>query len=207
MSELGSVAGDVATISGMRTPLAPRRWSIEEYHRMAAAGILGEDDRVELLDGEIVEMSPIGSVHAAAVRSLARHIQRAAGEHCLVSVQDPIRLPPASEPQPDLALLRLRDDLYRSELPAAGDVLVVIEVADSSVAVDRRVKLPLYARAGIAEAWLVDLSGSTLEVWLDPTEQGYTTRRIFRSGETVVATAMPDLEVPVDVALALPAAG
>ncbi len=94
MSELGSVADDVATISGMRTPLAPRRWSIEDYHRMAAAGILGEDDRVELLEGEIVEMSPIGSVHAAAVRALARHIQRAAGDRCLVSVQGPIRLPP-----------------------------------------------------------------------------------------------------------------
>jgi Uma2 family endonuclease len=176
--------------------LHPRQWTAAEYHRLAEVGVLHEDDRVELIDGAIVEMSPIGARHAARVNAIAHLLRERAGRRCLVSAQNPIRLSERSEPQPDVTLLRWRDDFYRGELPPPAEVLLVIEVADSSLLADRSVKLPLYGRAGIREAWLVDLAGGVIEEHAAPSSEGYDRRRLHRSGEISVA-AIPELAVSV----------
>jgi Uma2 family endonuclease len=143
----------------MGVQLARRLFTVAEYHKMAEAGILSEDDRVELLEGEIVAMSPIGSRHAGLVNRLNRLFSQRAGDQVVVSVQNPVRLGGYSEPQPDLALLRPRADFYTSSHPGPEDVLLAVEVAETSAAVDREVKVPLYARFGVPEVWLVDLAG------------------------------------------------
>lgn len=156
-------------------PDLPRRhrYTRAEYYRMAEAGIFGEDDRVELIEGEIIDMAPTGSQHAGTLKFLARTLQRIAADRAIVSVQDPLHLDEFSEPEPDLALLQPRDDFYRAAHPQPQDVLLVIEVAESSLAYDRDVKLPLYARHGIPEAWLVDLDGRRLERYAQPQADGY----------------------------------
>lgn len=164
----------------MSVRLLRRRFTVEDYHRMAQAGILSEDDRVELIDGEIVEMPAIGSHHAACVDRLNRLFSLRVGERAIVRVQNPIRLGPSTEPQPDLALLRPRPDFYASAHPTAEDILLGVEVADASIEYDRTVKIPLYARAGIVEAWVVDLAAGAVEVYRVPTAQGY--RDVGRAG-------------------------
>ena len=168
---------------------------------MVAAGVLGEDDRVELVEGEIVQMAPVGARHAASVNALARLLQRQVGDRALVSVQNPVRLSPRSEPQPDLAVLAWRDDGYRDELPGPADVLLVVEVAESSVATDRDVKLPLYGRAGIGEAWLVDLPAGTIEVHTGPSPAGYRERSVHGIGAFVSPVGLVAAVVPVGEAV------
>lgn len=164
-------------------PELPRRhrYTRDEYHRMAEAGIFGEDDRVELIEGEIIDMAPTGSQHAGTVVYLNTALQTALHGHALVSVQNPITLDQHSEPQPDLILLRPRKDFYRASHPQPGDLLLVIEVADSSLAYDRDVKLPLYARFGIPEAWLVDLEQRRLERYTEPRHDGYHAHETLRA--------------------------
>ncbi|MGH2350042.1 MAG: Uma2 family endonuclease [Chloroflexota bacterium] len=166
-------------------------------------GIFTEDDRVELIDGEILQMSPIGDRHAAAVKRCNRVFSRAAGEQALVSIQDPIDLDPYNEPQPDVALLRPRADDYARGKPGPADILLVIEVADTSLAYDRQTKLPRYAAGGIPEAWLLDLHGDALEVHREPGPRGYALIRRCYRGERVVLEALPDLEIAVDDLLPL----
>ena len=152
-----------------------RRFTADEYGQMLRSGILGEDDRVELVDGEIVELRPIGSAHAAQVKRLATLLHRVAADYAIVSVQDPIHLDERSEPQPDLALLRFRDDFYAARHPTPADVLLIVEVSDSSVAYNREVKLPLYAQSGISEVWLIDQAApGVLEVHTGPSVAGYS---------------------------------
>lgn len=139
------------------------RFDTTEYHRMAEAGILSEDARVELVDGEVVEMSPIGSKHQAVVDRLNRMLVGFAGEDYIVRAQGPVKLDEHNEPQPDLALLAFREDFYEREYPGPGDTLLLIEVSDSSLEYDRSVKLPLYAGVGIPEAWVVDLASGEVE--------------------------------------------
>lgn len=170
-----------------------RSFTVEEYHRMAEAGILGEDDRVELLEGEIVEMAPIGSGHAACVDRLTHLLVRQFAEKAIIRVQNPVRLGERSEPQPDLALLRPRPDFYAKAHPGPEDILLLVEVAETSVGVDREVKLPLFARAGVPEVWLVDLPGERIEVYRKPTPQGYQEVRQVRRGECVASQAFPDI--------------
>ena len=154
-------------------PLVKRLFTVEEYHKMAKAGILGEDDRVELLEGEIVQISPIGSRHAACVMRLTELLSQRVVGRAHVRVQNPILLGEHSEPQPDVTLLRRREDFYASSHPRPEDVLLVIEVAETSAAVEREVKAPLYARYGIPEVWVVDLAGGQVEVFRRPSPQGY----------------------------------
>lgn len=170
-----------------------RRLSLEEFHRMGAAGILGEDDRVELIDGEMIEMAPIGAPHAAMVNRLSRMLNLAAGKHAIVATQNPVVLPPRNEPLPDVALLRPRADDYRDSLPTAADVLLIIEVADTTLAYDRDVKIPLYARHGIAEVWLFDIQSGSLSVHRDPGQNGY--QRIFtpQKDDTVTPVLLPSI--------------
>ena len=160
---------------------------------MVQAGILGEDDRVELLEGEIVEMAPIGSGHAACVDRLTHLLVRQFAEKSIIRVQNPVHLGERSEPQPDLALLRSRPDFYAKAHPGPEDILLLVEVAETSVELDRDVKLPLYARAGVPEVWLVDLPGERIEVYRKPTPQGYQEVRQVRRGERVASQAFPDI--------------
>lgn len=164
---------------------------------MAGAGIFDDDDRVELLGGEVVEMSPIGSRHAACVRRIARFFSERLGDRALVDVQNPIRLDDWSVPQPDLALLRPRPDFYAAGHPAPEDVLLVVEVADTSATADRAHKLPLYAGAGVVEVWLVDLVGATVEVWTAPAPTGYGLMRRALAGDHVAPAAFPEASVAV----------
>jgi Uma2 family endonuclease len=176
-----------------------RRFTVADYHRMAETGILGEADRVELLDGEIVEMTPIGPPHASVVPRLTRLFSNQVGQHAIVSVQNPIELAVVdSEPQPDLTLLHPRADFYATQHPGPVETLLVVEVMDTSAERDRRLKLPLYARAAIREVWLVDVGAERIEVYRQPEPDGYRQTRILRRGESTAIEALPDLAIRVD---------
>ena len=174
-----------------------RRFTVAEYYQMAKAGIFTEDDRVELIDGEIIEMTPIGHRHAACVDRLNRLFSRGVGDSAVVRIQNPVRLSDSTELQPDVTLLRARSDFYASGHPTPGDVLLLVEVAETSSRFDRRVKVPRYARSGIPECWLVDLGQETVTVYRDPTPSGYHTVRTARRGEKLRPFALPDLELAV----------
>jgi len=179
--------------------LAVRRFTVDEFHRMAEAGILHEDDRVELLDGQIVEMSPINPPHAACVNRLNQlFAPLLAGRQASVSIQNHLVLSPHQAPQPDVAVLRYRADGYQTGHPRPADTFLVIEVADTSLASDRERKIPLYARAGIPEAWLANLAGDGLEICREPRAGTYTDVRTGRRGDTVSPLAFPNLVLRVD---------
>ena len=176
-----------------------RRFTVEEYHRMGEAGILAENEPVELIAGEIVVREPIGSRHAGTVNRLTRLWTSRLGERAVVQVQNPIELSKEeSEPQPDVTLLRPRGDFYTVAHPVAIDVLLLIEVADSSLAVDRRVRMPIYARAAIREAWLLDLTADRVEVYRVPTDDGYQQVVKFERGQRLTPEAFPDITVTVE---------
>jgi len=175
------------------------RFTVEEYHRIGEVGILPEDSRIELIAGEIVVREPIGSQHAGTVNRLNRLWTLRLGERAVVQIQNPIELPREdSEPQPDVTLLRPRADFYTGAHPLAADVLLLIEVADSSLAVDRRVRLPLYARAAIHEAWLLDLTAERVEVYRAPTVDGYQHVVRLERGQRLAPLAFADLIVTVE---------
>ena len=179
----------------MATQVIRRRFTVNEYYLMAQAGILHEDDRVELLEGEIVEMAAIGSRHAACVKRLNRILSEGLGGRAIVGIQDPVRLGEHSEPQPDLTLLRPRPDFYSESHPESADVMLLVEVADTSEDYDREVKMPLYARYGITEAWLVDLSSRSIEIYRDPVPEGYRDIQLAMPGRSIAPQAFPDLEL------------
>ena len=167
-----------------------RLFTVEEYHQMAEAGILHEDDHVELIEGEIVEMAPMGSRHAACLDRLNKLFTRHSSEDAIVRVQSPIHLPDSTEPEPDLALLKPRDDFYAGGHPGPEDVLLVIEVSETSVEYDSEVKLPLYARAGIPEAWLVNLPEQRIEVHSRPVDNEYRQSARYRSGDSLASSVI-----------------
>jgi Uma2 family endonuclease len=173
-----------------------RRFTVDEYELMGRAGVLG-DDRTELLDGEIVLMSPIGPRHASVVDTLTEALYSLALGRVAIRVQNPVRLIPRSEPQPDIVVARRRRDRYSSAHPTSEDTLLVVEVADSSLHTDRAIKLPIYAREGIVEVWIIDLTGGVVYVHTDPAHGAYRTIRTLRPGEMLVPTAVEDVELPV----------
>jgi Uma2 family endonuclease len=185
----------------MDVQLQRHSFTAAEYHRMAEAGIFGEDDRVELIAGEIVEMVQIGIRHASCVRRLIRLFSRGAGDRAVVDIQNPLRLEAHSEPQPDVVLLRPRADLYAASHPGPEDVLLLVEVAETSADVDREVKAPPYARAGIPEVWLVDLERDRIEIHRPPSPQGDRDVRTARRGQTLSPVALPGLELTVEAVL------
>ena len=152
----------------------PHRLTVADYYRMAEVGLLAPDARVELIDGEIIDMAPPGSSHAGTVDYLLSVLATAARDRANVRVQNPVRLSRYSEPQPDLTLLRLREDFYRAHHPLAEDVFLIVEVAASSLRFDRRKKVPLYARHGVPEFWLVDLGGRRLIRYRSPEQGAYS---------------------------------
>lgn len=166
---------------------------------MVDSGLFREDDRLELLEGEILEMSPVGSRHSAAVNRANRLFTSALIGRAVVGIQNPVRLSDLSEPQPDVALLKPRPDFYEVAHPTPDDVLLVLEISDSSVHFDRDVKMPLYAASGVPEVWLLDLATGILEVLRQPRSDGYRSILRLTAGEGVAPLAFPDLVVDVEV--------
>ncbi|MCB9265217.1 MAG: Uma2 family endonuclease [Lewinellaceae bacterium] len=163
----------------MAVKLAQRLITTEEYFKMAEAGILKQDDRVELIDGKIIEMSPIGSKHAACVDKIIATLNRLNNPDVLIRGQNPIRLNKYSAPEPDVAIVRFSPDYYSSGHPSADDILLVIEVSDSSLEYDREIKLPLYASANIPECWIVNLEKREIEVYHSPVGDRYKSNELF----------------------------
>jgi Uma2 family endonuclease len=173
-------------------------FTVDEYYRMADAGILGPEDRVELIDGEIIEMSPIGSRHLGCVNRATRLFTLVFRERVVVSVQNPLQLSNYTEPEPDIVLLKPRSDDYAGKKPLAEDALLVVEVADTTLRYDRDVKLPRYAAAGVPEVWIENLVDDLLLVYRDPIADRYTTTLAFGRGACISATACLDVAFTVD---------
>lgn len=177
----------------MAMAVARHRFTVDDYYKMAEAGILGEGDRVELIDGEIVDMTPIGRRHQACVDRLNDLMVSSLRGKAIVRVQGSLRLDEHSEPQPDLVLLRYRPDYYATADAGPADTLLVVEVAETSARYDRRVKVPLYARAGIPEVWLVDVDAGRVAIYREPGPQDYRRVVTVRGEERVSPQAFPDL--------------
>ena len=173
------------------------RFTVEEFERMVEVGIIAEDARVELIEGELYEMAPIGPWHSAGVDALTRTLTAAGAVGPIVRVQSSVRVGAISEPQPDVTVLRYRADFYRNDGAGAEDVLLIIEVSDSSIGHDRNQKLPMYARAGIPEVWVITRFPAVIEVYRRPSGDAYAERREFVRGETVSPLLVPGVEVVV----------
>ncbi len=183
----------------MAVQLVKYRFTVKDYHLMAEAGIFHEDDRVELVEGEIIEMAPIGPGHAGGVNRLLNSFLPLQAEwKAIMGVQNPIHLGERSEPQPDLALLKPRPEFYSQEHPGPQDVFLVVEVMESSADYDREVKVPLYARFGIPETWLVDLERGRIEVYRVPGPEGYSEVRTLGRGERLSPQVFPQLILTID---------
>ncbi len=182
----------------MSTPLRTHNFTVDEYHRMAEAGVFHEDDRVELLDGQIVEMTPIGPRHAVCVDRLNGRLSRLVGDGAIVRVQSPVVLGQRAEPEPDVTLLRPPFERYQEVHPGPAEIMLVIEVADTSVEHDRSVKIPLYARAGVPEVWLVNLPADRIEVYRNPAGGSYADVTSVSRGETLTPLEVPSATLSVD---------
>jgi Uma2 family endonuclease len=179
-------------------PMPRHRLTVDEYYRMAEAGVLAPDARVELIEGEIVDMAPIGTRHGSAVKRLNTLLMNAVGTRGIVAVQDPLRLSLRSEPEPDLMLLKPRTDFYRDAHPTAADVLLLIEVSDTTSRYDREVKIPLYAKHGVTEVWIVDLDYGMVRFYRRPQVEGYAD---ITATETPSVTPVPALPgIGIDLA-------
>lgn len=175
---------------------AKHKFTVSAFHRMAELGILGEDDRVELIEGDLLDMAPIGSKHAGTVAILSKLLTIGARDRCVVFVQNPLQIPDYNEPLPDLTLLKPRADSYRDGLPQPPDVLAVIEVADASLGRDRDVKIPLYGSHGIPETWLVDVQRRAVTVYRQPSAEGYLSVAEVSSG-SLTPECLPDVAIPL----------
>lgn len=182
----------------MSVQLQKRLFTVDEYYRMAEAGILNEDDRVELIEGEIIKMSPIGSPHSGCVNRLNGLFSQRLANRAILSVQNPVRLNERTEPQPDIALLIPRTDFYSQRHPQPQEVLLIIEVSDTTIEYDREVKIPLYAAAGIIEVWIVSLAEELIEVYRQALANSYAEVRQFRRGENVSPLSFSDVVLSVD---------
>jgi len=185
----------------MAAEIQRRLFTIDDCYRMADAGILRPDERVELIRGEILKMSPIGTRHCAAVDGATRAMVRLAGDKAIVRVQGTIELDQFCAPEPDLALVRPKDDFYVHKHPGASDILLIIEVADSSLEYDTTVKAGLYAILGVHEYWVADLQNNRLLAYSDPMKDSYRTIREFHRGDLLAPQLLPDCRLKADVLL------
>lgn len=172
-------------------------FTVDQYERMADAGVFHPDDRLELIRGEILQMSPPGPEHIGRMILLTRLLVKHLDGIALPSPQNPVRIFPHSMPQPDIAMLRPRDDHYVTSVPTPGDILLVVEIADSSVSTDRRVKSRLYAECGIPEYWIVNLRARLVEMHSDPTPESYALVRKLRGDDRIPSRVFPALELTV----------
>jgi Uma2 family endonuclease len=177
------------------------RFTVDEYYQMGEAGLFAPDQRLELLGGEVIEMAPIGSRHASAVIRLNRLVMIAVGDRAIVGIQSPVRLSELSELQPDLTVLRWRPDFYRMSHPTPDDVLLVVEVSDTTARWDRKVKRPFYSAAGIGEMWIIDLGLNLVEVATDPGVDDYRDIRQVSTG-SIAPIGLPDLSLVISDLLA-----
>jgi Uma2 family endonuclease len=189
---------------GMLMESWPRRHriTVNEYHRMAEVGLLAPDARVELIEGEIIDMAPIGKAHTSVVDQLNRLLVRAVGDDAIVRVQGSVRLSQMSEPEPDVALLKPRPDFYRSEWASGADTLLVIEVSDSTLRYDRDVKVPLYARHGVPEVWIVDLQNDQLLLYCSLSDNAYEQQTSAARPGSMSVTALPGVVVDLTAVFA-----
>jgi len=182
----------------MRIEATKKLFTVDEYYKMADAGILTPEDRVELIDGEIIEMSPIGNRHLGCVNGATEAFSAAFRGKAVVSVQNPLRLNNYTEPEPDVVLLKPRQDAYRRKRPVAEDALLVLEVADTTLAYDRNVKVPRYAAAGIPEVWIEDLENDVMLVFRDPERNSYKTDLTLKRDAPISVQAFPNVTFKVD---------
>lgn len=183
----------------MSTPMEswlPRhRITVDEYYRMAEVGLLAQDARVELIEGEIFDMAPIGSRHGGIVSRLDHRLIHAIGDGAIARVQQPLRLSRSSEPQPDLAIVRVREDFYTRSHPTASDVLLIVEVSETTFRYDQRIKAPLYARHGIPELWIIDLEHLQMHLLRSPQGETYAELSVITEPGLLTLAADPRLEV------------
>ena len=175
-----------------------RKFTVDEYYRMAEVGILHPDERVELINGEIIVMAPIGEPHAVGVDNLTLPFAEVARGRFIVRVQGPIRLDDGSELQPDIVLMRLRQDSYLNGHPGPADILLVIEVSDTTLAYDRGAKADIYARFNVPEAWVMNLVDDCIETFTAPGPDGYATHTIYRRGDRIAPSTLPGVEFAVE---------
>jgi Uma2 family endonuclease len=185
----------------MATEISKRLFTVHDYHRMVDAGILSEDDRVELIHGEILAMIPIGPPHNGAIIRATQALVRIVGDRALVEVQGSVRLDEYDEPQPDIVLLRPKDDFYSSRHAGPSDIFLIIEMADSSLEYDRTIKARLYAETGVPEYWIADVGNERLFAYSDIHESTYRAIRQFQRGETVAPQLLPECRIPIDALL------
>jgi Uma2 family endonuclease len=193
--------GDVTTTIENEIGMQLRRITVEEYHRMGEAEILSEDERVELLDGVLIRMPPIGAPHEYVVGRIADLLRKAFGGSAIVRANSVVTLPPASEPQPDVIVARAPETLYRKRLPGPADILLLVEVAHSSRRIDRGPKSRLYARAGVEELWVVDLVRAEVVVFREPGIEGYVRRKTLRPGDQISPARFADVSIAVSAFL------
>lgn len=185
-------------MSSFTATLPHRKFSVEEYHKFIEQGVFNPEERIELWEGEFIEMSPIGKRHAGCVDSLAEILNDFLNKQAIVRTQNPIVLNDFSEPQPDVCLLKRRDDFYRQISATADDVLLAMEVADSTVKFDRDIKFPRYAENGIQESWLIDLENDRVEIHTQPTKNGYRLVKILHRGDIAESTIFDEIKIAVD---------
>ncbi len=185
----------------MSIALTKRRFTVDDYQRMGQAGILSEGDRVELVDGEVVAMTPIGARHTACVNRATHAFVTAVGGNGIVQIQSPVRLDLYHEPEPDIVLLKPRDDFYASRLPGPGDILLIVEIADSSIEYDRDVKARIYAESGIPEYWLADLNANLVSRYTAPEQDAFRTIEPHHRGQSIAPQLLPACLIAVDVLL------
>jgi Uma2 family endonuclease len=182
----------------MSVEIIKRRFTADDYQRMGQTGILSSEDRVELIDGEVVAMSPIGPRHSACIDRANRALVILLGDRAIVRIQSSVRLGRYNEPEPDLVLLRPQADFYASHLPGPADILLIVEFAESSLDYDREVKAPLYAGSGVPEYWVVDLNSNQLVCYADAADGTYRTVRHHRRGESAAPGQLPGCPIAVN---------
>lgn len=185
----------------MATEIARKLFTVYDYHKMVDAGILREGDRVELIRGEVIRMSPINPPHNGTIHRANHFLTRIVGDRAIVGVQGSIRLDEYDEPQPDLYLLRPKEDFYTSRHAGPADILLIIEVADSSLEYDRTIKMQLYAETGIPEYWISDLQNDCVIAHSDADGGTYRTIRQFRRGEELIPRLLADCSIPTEALL------
>ncbi|MCM0592638.1 MAG: Uma2 family endonuclease [Gloeotrichia echinulata HAB0833] len=179
------------------TTLKLRLWTVDEYHRMAEAGIFGGDERVELLAGKIIWMSAKGTAHRSAVARTDRLLQNSLRNLALICVQDPVKLNERSEPEPDIAVVKVDPLDYADHHPTPGEIYLIIEVADSSLKVDCETKAQAYSQAGIRDYWVLDVVNRQLHIFREPTEDGYQNEMILGENGTISPLQFPDLQIAI----------
>ena len=182
----------------MGVEIVRKRFTVEQYHQMIELGILTDRDRVELLNGEILEIAPVGRRHAACIDRLIELLMVRLASKAIIRTQHPIRLSHDSELQPDITILRLRNESSTTRHPQLEDIVLVIEVSETTLACDREMKIPIYAQGNIPMVWLVDLNAEVVEVFQEPTAQGYLSQQRSQRGQMLMLPNFSDLAIAVD---------